>query len=108
MSQEKERRVCSRSLFFTGVTLRVTDMNIEIEADLLDISISGMYVRAGQLLPAGAFCTIVIKITGKHSTLLLEDIQGQVVRQDTEGLAIHFASPLEWFVVFKIYTHYGR
>jgi hypothetical protein len=31
-----------------------------------------------------------------------------VVRQDEQGIAIHFTFRMEWFVLFKIYTHYCR
>jgi hypothetical protein len=105
---DKERRACTRTLFFTGVTLRAKEVTVEVEADLLDISISGMYVRSEQVLPVGTLCTIEIKVTGNHSCLVLEDILGEVVRKDRQGMAIQFTSPMEWFVLFKIYTHYGR
>ncbi|MBV5305286.1 MAG: PilZ domain-containing protein [Desulfobulbaceae bacterium] len=108
MSENNDKRVCSRTLFLTDVRLRVKSSDVEIEADLFDISISGMYVQAKQTLPVGTLCTIVIKLCGNHSCLVLEDIHGEVVRQDKQGVAIHFTSPMEWFVLFKVYTHYGR
>lgn len=108
MSENNDKRVCSRTPFLTDVRLRAKGYDNEIEADLFDISISGMYVQARQTLQVGTLCTIVIKVYGKHSYLLLEDIHGEVVRQDKQGIAIHFTSPMEWFVLFKVYTHYGR
>lgn len=108
MNEQNERRVCSRAIFLTDVFLRVKDESGVIEAALLDISISGMYVRVDQALPMGTVCTMAIKVTGKHSCLVLEDIDSEVVRQDKQGVAIRFTSPMEWFILFKIYTHYGR
>lgn len=108
MNEVNERRVCSRTIFLTDVFLRVKDGDGVIEAALLDISISGMYVRVDSALPVRTVCTMAIKVSGKHSCLVLEEISGEMVRQDKQGIAIRFTSPMEWFILFKIYTHYGR
>jgi hypothetical protein len=108
MGQKRERRSCTRTPFLTDVTLRLGDVDTGIEAVLLDISISGMFIRIDQIIPVGTLCTIEIRVTGNHSRLLLEDIQGEVVRQDEHGVAIHFDSKMEWFIIFKVYTHCCR
>lgn len=108
MGEKRERRMCTRTPFLTDVTLRSGDADTGVQADLVNISISGMYVRIEHLLPVGTACTMEIRVTGNHSRLLLEDIQGEVVRQDEHGIAIQFVSRMEWFVLFTIYTHYCR
>ncbi len=108
MGEKRERRSCTRTPFLTDVTLKLGDVDTGIEADLLDISISGMLVRIEQVIPVGTPCTIEIRVIGNHSHLLLEDIQGEVVRQDEHGMAIHFISKMEWFIIFKVYTHCCR
>lgn len=108
MGQEREKRSCTRTPFRTDVTLRLGDVDRGIEADLLNISMSGMFIRIDQVIPVGTPCTIEIRVTGNHSRLRLEDIQGEVVRQDEHGVAIHFVSKMEWFVIFKVYTHCSR
>lgn len=108
VGEREERRVCTRTLFLTGVTLKAQGVSVDIDANLLDVSISGLYVRCAQALPVGTPCTIRIRVNGNHSNLVLEELHGAVVRQDRQGLAIQFASPMEWFVLFKIYNHYGR
>jgi hypothetical protein len=108
MGGKKERRTCTRTPFFTDVSLRSESDGIDVKADLLNISISGMFVRIDQVVPVGMSCTIEIRVTGNHSRLLLEDIQGEIVRQDEQGVAIHFTSRMEWFVLFSVYTHYCR
>ncbi|MEK6202198.1 MAG: PilZ domain-containing protein [Desulfobulbaceae bacterium] len=108
MGEKKERRVCTRTPFLTDVTLRAEPDGLALKADLLNISISGMFVRLDHDLPPGTSCTIGIMVTGNHSRLLLEDIQGEVVRQDEQGTALHFTSRMEWFVLFNVYTHYCR
>jgi hypothetical protein len=108
MGGEKERRVCTRTPFLTDVTLSSEATGTGVKADLLNISISGMLVRVDQIIPVGTSCTVEIIVTGNHSRLLLDDIQGEVVRQDKHGAAIHFTSRMEWFVLFNVYTHYCR
>jgi len=108
MGEKREKRSCTRTPFLTDVTLRLGDVDTGIEADLLNISISGMFVRIEQVIPVGTPCTIEIRVTGNHSRLLLEDIHGEVVRQDEYGMAIHFVSKMEWFIIFKVYTHCCR
>ncbi|MCX5870433.1 MAG: PilZ domain-containing protein [Deltaproteobacteria bacterium] len=108
MGEKRERRLCTRTPFLTDVTLWLGDVDTGIEADLLNISINGMFVRIDQIIQVGTPCTIEIRVTGNHSRLRLEDIQGEVVRQDEHGVAIHFVSKMEWFVIFKVYTHCSR
>lgn len=108
MEEKRERRLCTRTPFFTDVLLRSAGDDVGVQADLLNISISGMFVQVDQVLPVGTFCIMNIIVTGKHSRLVLEDIQGEVVRQDEHGLAIHFTSRMEWFLLFKVYTHFCR
>lgn len=109
MGEKRERRVCTRTPFFTDVILRSGDGDSSpMKAELLNISISGMFVRIDRALSVGTACTIEIRVIGNHSRLVLEDIQGEVVRQDEQGVAIHFTSKMEWFVLFNVYTHYCR
>ena len=100
--------MCTRTPFLTDVTLRSGAADTGVQGDLVNISISGMFVRIDQAIPVGTACTIEIIVTGNHSRLVLEDIQGVVVRQDEHGVAIHFTCRMEWFVLFKVYTHYCR
>lgn len=108
MGGKRERRVCTRTPFLTDVILSSEVTATGVKADLLNVSISGMLVRVDQIIPVGISCTIEIIVTGKHSRLLLDDIQGEVVRQDEHGVAIHFTSRMEWFVLFNVYKHYCR
>lgn len=106
MEGKRERRVCTRTPFLTDVILRSASDDAGVQADLLNISISGMFVQVNQGIPVGTSCIIEIRVMGNHSRLVLEDIHGEVVRQDENGMAIHFTSRMEWFLLFKVYTHY--
>lgn len=108
VSQSDDRRQCTRTPFITMVLITTGLEDLEVEADLQDISISGMYVELEQSLSLGTICSIQILIKGKHSRLILDDIQGEVVRAEEKGVAIRFTSNMEWFVLFKIYTQYAR
>lgn len=108
MGEKRERRMCTRTPFPTDVTLRLKNVDTGIRAELRDISLSGMFVRIDQLLPVGTACTMEIRVTGKHSRLLLEDIEGEVVRQEEQGIGIQLTFRMEWIVLFTIYTHYCR
>lgn len=107
MTGRNEKRMCTRTPFLTGVTLRADDGAL-VSASLLNISISGMLVRTTDQIPAGTTCKIEIVVTGRHSRLVLDAIEGQVVRQEKNELAIQFTSRMEWFVLFNVYSHYCR
>ena len=106
-SNDDERRECTRTPFNTTVLLSTEIQDVEVEANLQNISISGMYVEVDQSLPVGTHCSIKILIKGQHSYLTLDDIQGDVVREDEGGVALCFTSNMEWFVLFKIYIQYA-
>ncbi len=106
--QSDERRQCTRTPFLATVLISTDLEHLEIKADLRDISISGMYVELEQNISVGTVCSSRIIIEGKHSRLILDDIQGEVVREEEGGVAIRFASNMEWFVLFKIYTQFSK
>lgn len=103
-----ERRQCTRTTFLTTVLVNTGLEDLEVEADLQNISISGMYIELEQPVPLETVCSLQIIIEGKHSRLILDDIKGEVVRQEEGGVAIRFTSNMEWFVLFKIYTQYAK
>ncbi|MBU0945659.1 MAG: PilZ domain-containing protein [Proteobacteria bacterium] len=106
--QFADRRQCTRTHFMTMALIRVELEDLEVQADLQDISITGMYVGLEKSLSPGTICSIQIFIKGKHSDLILDDIEGEVVREGEGGMAIRFTSNMEWFVLFTIYSQYAR
>ncbi len=108
VEEMNEKRECIRIPFLTDVVLKTSLAGCEILAELLNISISGMLLKIDHDLVVGTSCTFEIRVAGNHSRLVLEDICGEVVRRDQNGLAIHFTSRMEWFVLFTVYTHYCR
>ncbi|MBB5346335.1 PilZ domain-containing protein [Desulfoprunum benzoelyticum] len=106
--QFHERRKGMRTRFVTRVFLTLPEEQEQLEGDLQDISLFGMYVGTRRQVAIASVCSIRIVITAENSRLILDDLQGQVVRQDEQGLGIRFAARLEWYVLFNIYTHFGK
>ncbi len=108
MAEFDEKRQCSRTEFLTEVFISFGEDDIQVQADMLDISILGMFVETTKELQVGRECEIRIEIVGCNSKLLLDCIHGVVVRSSDTGVAIRFLSNMEWFVLFKIYSHYSK
>lgn len=105
--QSNDRRQCTRMPFVAMVLINVELEGLEVQADLQNISISGMYVELEQRFSLGMICSIRIFIKGRHSRLVLDEIQGEVIRVEEGGMAIRFTSHMEWFVLFNIYSQYA-
>ena len=87
----EERRKNIRVIFRTSVSIAEAGDNgriIESE-DTRDISLKGIYVLASSPLPAGTQCNVILRLSGSSSELSLM-IDGEVVRNDSEGMAIRF------------------
>ena len=107
MLEQPERRQCIRAFFSTRAQVLLDSGHTIIEGKLQDISIIGMFIEANASIPVGSACSIQIIISAQNSRLILEDIQGIIVRSVDTGLGIQFTSNMEWFVIFKIYTHFS-
>jgi len=105
--QFHERRKGMRTRYVTTVILTFPDGQEQLEGGLQDISLFGMYVGTDRQVEIETICSIRIVISARHSRLILDDLQGKVVRQDANGLGIRFAAKLEWYVLFNIYTHFS-
>lgn len=108
MVEFDEKRQCSRTEFLTEVYISFGENEIQLQADMLDISILGMFVETHHDIKLGRECEIKIEIVGCNSKLLLDCIHGEVIRTTDTGVAIRFTSNMEWFVLFKIYSHYSK
>lgn len=107
MLEQPERRQCTRAFFSTRAQVLLDSGHTIIEGKLQDISIIGMFIETNASIPVGSSCSIQIIISAQNSRLILEDIQGVIVRSVDNGLGIQFTSNMEWFVIFKIYTHFS-
>lgn len=103
-----ERRKVTRTRYVTNVFLTFPGEPVELQGELQDISLFGMYVETARQMAIDTSCTIRIVITARNSRLTLDDLQGKVVRRDAHGMGIRFVAKLEWYVLFNIYSHFSR
>lgn len=103
-----DRRRNDRTPFVADVQLQSGDRCIDVEAEMQNISIIGFFVKTEQKLNVGDICDVTISITAKHSKLTIEDISAEVVRVDNDGIGLRFTSTMEWYVLFRIYTHHSK
>lgn len=108
MNYYEDRRERVRTGFVTDVTLICENEKIDVVAEMKDISIMGMFVRTDHDFVPGSCCDVIISIAAKNSRLTLDNISAKVVRTSREGVALQFTSNMEWFVLFKIYTHHSK
>ncbi len=104
----RERRKATRTPFNTEVVLSFGDGQSEVVGELQDLSIFGMYLETDRAVAAGSSCAVRIALSARNSQLLIKDIEGSIVRSDRRGLGIKFGTRFEWYVIFKIYTHFSR
>ena len=107
MEEIQERRQCTRTAFATRAQVLLENGQSVIEGELQDISIVGMFIETKARIAVGSSCCIQITIAAQNSRLILEEIKGVIVRTAENGLGIRFTSNMEWFVIFKIYTHFS-
>lgn len=99
-----DRRTGVRLRFSTLVYLRPSGSKDVFEGESMDVSVSGMVVDC--LVPSNLLnnkCSIKIVFPGTHSNLIIEDLEGTLVRTGDELTAINFHKPLEWFLLFPVY-----
>lgn len=108
MKYHEDRRERIRTDFVTEVTLTCENQKVSVTTEMKDISIMGMFVRTDHDFTADSICEVVISIAAKNSRLILDNISAKVVRISEEGVALQFTSNMEWFVLFKIYTHHSK
>ena len=107
MAEYRERRQCTRAFFATRAQVLLDNGQTIFEGELQDISIIGMFIETTARISVGSPCSIQLIIPAQNSRLILEDIQGVIVRLADNGLGIQFTSNMEWFVIFKIYAHFS-
>ena len=104
----QERLKATRTPFNTEVFLSLGDGQTEIVGELQDLSMFGMYLETDRAVAAGLPCAVRIALSARSSRLVIKDIEASIVRSDRRGLGIQFGTRFEWYVIFKIYTHFSR
>ena len=92
MSYEgKEKRRKLRVDFKTQVVLKSGISQIQATGSSRDLSLKGIFVNTSEKIPIGEKCNVTVRLTGMVDALSLE-MEGTVVRDDKNGLAVDFSS----------------
>ncbi len=78
-----------------GRTFEGVSSNISVTGLALDFEIPPEYLQRS--------CTVRIVLRGQHSNLVIESLQGVIVRSGKNSAAVTFQKPLEWFLLFSVY-----
>lgn len=70
---------------------------------LRDISINGLFVEMLEFPVVGCQCLVTLYFEGDYSRLVVENVNGIVVRSEAEGVAVKFNNRLEWFVLIPLF-----
>lgn len=109
LEMDDERRVSYRMSFASRVFCHVSENGAEYSGLLRDISISGLFMETSDdQLNAPCRCELRIIVEGNHSRLMIDNLHGQIIRSDSDGMAIRFDERLEWFTVVPLYFHKMR
>jgi hypothetical protein len=94
-----EKRNCTRVLFQSEAILLYKDQTLRGKVE--NLSLNGMFLRVDDKIPPNEVVEIEILLSGASSKLSV-NLQGMVVRQDEDGMAIQLIGmDLDSFVHFK-------
>lgn len=91
--------------FVSRLACRAIESGQNHEGILRDISINGLFVEMDQCPAVGSQCVVTLYFEGDHSRLVVENVNGLIVRDEPKGVAIKFDNRLEWFVLIPLFFH---
>lgn len=108
MDRNNDNRLCHRTEFYAQVEVQTKDKQQTLHGAMTDVSMFGAFLKVTETLPVNSLCDLNITISARNSRLVLEKIEGIVVRQEEEGIGIRFTSNMEWYALFNVYSCYGK
>jgi hypothetical protein len=94
-----EKRNCTRVLFQSEATVLYKDKTLRGEVE--NLSLNGLFLRVDDKIPLNEVVEVEMLLSGASSKLSI-NLQGLVVRQDDNGLAIQLMGmDLDSFIHFK-------
>lgn len=100
-----ERRAAVRMPFVSKALCHVQEIDRGYSGMLRDISINGLFMEMDDRPDAGCRCEITIFFEGDHSRLLIENVRGEVIRRENDGVAIRFDERFEWLILIPLYFY---
>ena len=92
--------------FVTNVAITLSDQEVVVHGHTENLSISGLFMQpllAVDSLAEGEPCTVRILMRGDRSNLLIDDLAGEIVSSNEDGVAVRFNERLEWYALFHIF-----
>jgi len=92
--------------FITNVVLTLSDQNLVVSGHTENLSISGLFMQplvSGDSIDIGESCTVKIMLRGDRSNLFIDDLAGEIVSCDEQGVGVRFKDRLEWYALFHIF-----
>jgi hypothetical protein len=105
MSIVANRRTAFRMPFVSRLVCHTKENNKKHAGILRDISINGLFMEVEDCPAVGCQCHVDIYFEGTHSRLVVEKVDGLVVRSEPRGVAVKFDNRLEWFVLIPLFFH---
>ena len=102
----REDRNHTRIAFETEVVLHSNAYHYPLEAELINISVGGAYLKTEDLIPLGYDCQIDIILTGTSCKVTIS-IEGTIIRRDKEGLGIKFNEGVAPWAILPLYSVFG-
>ena len=99
----QERRTSYRLPFISPFVCRPLGMDSTLAGTLNNVSITGCWGILEGNLAIDTECELQIIFQGDHSRLNVEAVRGRIVRSTHQGIAVHFAQRLEWFVLIPLF-----
>lgn len=88
IQQEKRRDL--RVTFWATVKLSFSDGRTFNGCETTDVSVGGVFVKGVTGVDSGEQCQVALYLSGRTSKLVLE-LTGEIVRTQTEGVALQFS-----------------
>lgn len=82
-----EKRCLSRVLFCTKAV--VNYKGVEIDGEVDNLSLNGMFIKTRQKVPVGEMVEITMHLAGDSSSLTI-GLEGKVIRTDESGIGIMY------------------
>jgi PilZ domain len=92
--------------FVTNVVLTLSGQDLTVSGHTENLSISGLFMQP--LLSEDSFdigepCTVKIMLCGEESNLFIDDLAGEIVSCDEQGVGVMFKERLEWYALFHVF-----
>jgi hypothetical protein len=96
-----QKRIRARSSYTAHTLLKSHDKGI-IKAVARDVSIDSIYLNCDPVFEPGEQVNVEIILLGSDSELNIK-MPAKVIRTDSDGIALSFFKPLEWWPVFSLF-----